>query len=106
MEVGVVQAKSDLLDDEVPPEPCHAHVVSYREDSPVVVPSDPHPGSASEDHQGEPAEVYQFDRALHAMVAGLTGGISPVALSLAYIDWAAHLAAAPQRQLAMAPERP
>ena len=102
MEVGVVQAKSDLLDDEVPPEPCHAHVVSYREDSPVVVPSDPHPGSASEDHQGEPAEVYQFDRALHAMVAGLTGGISPVALTLAYIDWAAHLAAAPQRQLAIA----
>ena len=33
------------------------------------------------------------------MLARLTGGISPVALSLAYIDWASHLAAAPQRQM-------
>ncbi len=33
------------------------------------------------------------------MLAGLTGGISPVALSLAYIDWASHLASAPQRQM-------
>ncbi len=32
------------------------------------------------------------------MLARLTGGISPVALSLAYIDWATHLAAAPQRE--------
>jgi polyhydroxyalkanoate synthase subunit PhaC len=39
------------------------------------------------------------DRELHAIIARLTGGISPVALSLAYFDWAAHLAAAPQRQL-------
>ena len=42
------------------------------------------------------------DRALHAMLARLTGGISPVALSLAYIDWASHLAAAPQRQMEIA----
>jgi polyhydroxyalkanoate synthase subunit PhaC len=48
--------------------------------------------------QEEDVEHYQADRALHAMLAHLTGGISPVALSLAYIDWAAHLAAAPQRQ--------
>src|SRR5258708_38471517 len=33
------------------------------------------------------------------MLARLTGGISPVALSLAYIDWASHLASAPQRQM-------
>src|SRR5262245_57572317 len=42
------------------------------------------------------------DRELHAMVARLTGGISPVALALAYFDWAAHLAAAPQRRLEIA----
>jgi polyhydroxyalkanoate synthase len=36
------------------------------------------------------------------MLARLTGGISPVALSLAYIDWASHLAAAPQRQVEIA----
>jgi len=48
------------------------------------------------------AEGYEADRALHAMFARLTGGVSPVALSLAYIDWAAHLAAAPQRRMEIA----
>jgi polyhydroxyalkanoate synthase len=38
------------------------------------------------------------------MLARLTGGISPVALSLAYMDWASHLAAAPQRQMEIARE--
>jgi poly[(R)-3-hydroxyalkanoate] polymerase subunit PhaC len=51
-----------------------------------------------QDTQDGPAERYQTDRALHAMFANLTGGLSPVALSLAYIDWASHLAAAPQRR--------
>ncbi|MDB5607947.1 MAG: Polyhydroxyalkanoic acid synthase [Bradyrhizobium sp.] len=36
------------------------------------------------------------------MLARFTGGISPVALSLAYIDWASHLMAAPQRQMQIA----
>src|SRR5258708_23520874 len=36
------------------------------------------------------------------MLARLTGGISAVALSLAYIDWASHLAAAPQQQMQIA----
>jgi polyhydroxyalkanoate synthase len=36
------------------------------------------------------------------LVARLTGGISPVALSLAYFDWIAHLAAAPQRRMEIA----
>jgi polyhydroxyalkanoate synthase len=44
-------------------------------------------------------EPYPLDRAFHAMLARLTGGISPVALSLAYLDWSSHFAAAPQRQL-------
>jgi polyhydroxyalkanoate synthase len=39
------------------------------------------------------------DHAFHAMLASLTGGISPVALSLAYIDWASHLATSPQRHM-------
>jgi hypothetical protein len=86
-----VQAQLDLLDAEVPPEPHRAHALDCGGDGRVIVPC-----------QSEPAEAYQFDRALHAMVAALTGGISPVALSLAYIDWAAHLAAAPQRQLTIA----
>ena len=45
------------------------------------------------------SEPYPLDRAFHAMLARFTGGISPVALSLAWLDWSAHLAAAPQRQM-------
>lgn len=102
MEVGFVRTLSDLLDAEVPPQPCHAHALGHGGDGRVIVPPESYQGLTPETHQSEPAEAYQFDRALHAMVAGLTGGISPVALSLAYIDWAAHLAAAPQRQLTFA----
>src|SRR6202171_1301812 len=49
-------------------------------------------------------EVRQADRAFHAMLARLTGGISPVALLLAYTDWLSHLAASPQRQLEISQE--
>ncbi|MBR0906736.1 alpha/beta hydrolase [Bradyrhizobium liaoningense] len=47
------------------------------------------------------SEPYPFDRAFHAMLARFTGGISPVALSLAWLDWSSHVAALPQRQMAM-----
>ncbi len=42
-----------------------------------------------------------MDGALHAAMARLTGGISPAALSLAYIDWLQHLATSPDKQLAL-----
>jgi polyhydroxyalkanoate synthase subunit PhaC len=58
----------------------------------------PEPSSAPQD------EDHPIDRAFHAAVARLTGGISPVALSLAFVDWASHLAAAPQRQLEIGQE--
>ncbi|PSO16047.1 alpha/beta fold hydrolase [Bradyrhizobium sp. MOS003] len=45
------------------------------------------------------SDPYPFDRAFHAMLARFTGGISPLALSLAWLDWGSHLAAAPQRQM-------
>src|SRR3954470_9630301 len=48
---------------------------------------------------GQQPDPHDGDHAFHAMLASLTGGISPVALSLAYIDWASHLAAGPQRQM-------
>jgi poly[(R)-3-hydroxyalkanoate] polymerase subunit PhaC len=54
--------------------------------------------------QGASAETYQADRALHAMIARWSGGISPLALLLAYADWLSHLAASPQRQIEMAQE--
>ena len=65
--------------------------------------------ASSEKRPGKPAapdlppgsEPYPFDRAFHAMLARFTGGISPVALSLAWLDWSSHLAASPQRQMAM-----
>jgi polyhydroxyalkanoate synthase len=54
--------------------------------------------SAAQSQEVEPLSQ-DADRELHAVVARLTGGISPVALTLAYFDWAGHLAAAPQRQM-------
>jgi polyhydroxyalkanoate synthase subunit PhaC len=78
--------------------PCRAHISGCDKDHDSL-PAEPaiqQVAAPSEDAQPEP---YPVDRAFHAMLARLTGGISPVALSLAYLDWASHLAAAPQRQL-------
>jgi polyhydroxyalkanoate synthase len=44
----------------------------------------------------------RLDRLLHAAVAQVTGGLSPISLSLAWADWAWHLAALPGRQLELA----
>jgi polyhydroxyalkanoate synthase len=43
--------------------------------------------------------VESFDRLMHAMQGRLTGGISPTALQLAYVDWFSHLASAPGKQI-------
>jgi polyhydroxyalkanoate synthase len=79
--------------------PCPAHVPGDGQDRRAVVAGEPRYESAAKTHPGEQRETYEADRAFHAMLARLTGGISPVALSLAYIDWATHLAAAPQRRM-------
>ncbi|MGE5469829.1 MAG: PHA/PHB synthase family protein [Bacteroidota bacterium] len=39
-----------------------------------------------------------FDRMLHAWIGRLTGGVSPTALALAYVDWIGHLAIQPGKQ--------
>jgi polyhydroxyalkanoate synthase len=79
--------------------PCRAHAPGYSKDDlsslPGRLPAQPAAVTRG-DLQPEP---YQADRAFHAMLARFTGGISPVALVLAYIDWASHLAAAPQRRM-------
>src|SRR5271156_5811271 len=73
--------------------PCCGHAPGYGKEY-ESLPAEP--GMQQEDAEPEP---YPADRAFHAMLARLTGGISPVALSLAYMDWASHLVAAPHRQL-------
>ncbi len=81
--------------------PCPAHAPGYGEDHRVVSLGEPRVGQEPETKPQQP-EPYPADRAFHAMLANLTGGVSPVALSLAYIDWASHLAAAPQRRIEIA----
>ena len=81
--------------------PCRAHAPGFGEDR-VNVPDERRPQSALVTSENEPTQLYQFDREFHAIIARLTGGISPVALSLAFIDWASHLAAAPRQQMEIA----
>jgi polyhydroxyalkanoate synthase len=62
------------------------------------------PATAVQPRQQTEGEARQADRAFHAMLARLTGGISPVALLLAYTDGLSHLAASPQRQIEISQE--
>jgi polyhydroxyalkanoate synthase subunit PhaC len=82
--------------------PSPAHAVADVQKPDVAVAVEPHAVQVSEASRSRPIEADQIDRAFHATLARLTGGISPVALSLAYIDWVSHLAAAPQRQMEIA----
>ena len=80
--------------------PCRAHARDYGKEHGSL------PGEPGVQQAGAPGgqqpKPYQADRAFHATLACLTGGISPIAESLAYFDSAWHLAAAPQRQMAIA----
>ncbi len=87
---------------EVPPLPRSVHVL--RQDQVRRDLADVRAGQAPEPMQDLQSEDHEADRAFHAMVARLTGGISPIALSLAYIDWAWHLAGAPQRRMEIGQE--
>lgn len=57
-------------------------------------------------HNGGPkageSPTLRLDQRLHAAMAPLTGGLSPVSLSLALADWSWHLALAPGRQMELA----
>lgn len=52
-------------------------------------------------HAAQPAEsgsataAQRLDSQLHALTARLSGGLSPISLALAYLDWALHLASQP-----------
>jgi polyhydroxyalkanoate synthase len=97
----IVQPTSTLPKDNTPLSPDPVIAVKRADDrrGPTIVDSQPGPR-----HVTSPPETNEVDRAFHATLARFTGGISPVALSLAYIDWASHLMAAPQRQMEMAQE--
>jgi polyhydroxyalkanoate synthase len=92
--------KSTLPTAEVTVLPVRSRVAGQGEDRQRAVPIEPQVSSPLTDG----AETYQADRTLHAMLARLSGGISPVALLLAYTDWLSHLAASPQRQIEIAQE--
>ena len=92
---------SSLPKAEAPRLPCPAHAVGYDKDHRAVALDEPGSGQKPDTKPQQP-EPYPADRAFHAMLANLTGGVSPAALSLAYIDWASHLATAPQRQIEIA----
>ena len=51
---------------------------------------------------GAGLEFPKMDKALHASIWRLTGGISPAALSLTHTDWIQHLIASPDKQLELA----
>jgi polyhydroxyalkanoate synthase len=61
-----------------------------------------HPQIVSQNSEVPAGFAEAVDRSLHAGIARVTGGLSPAALALAYIDWAAHLAAAPGKRVQLA----
>ncbi len=61
-----------------------------------VVP--PAPGRALPPSLAPVERENALDRAVHANIAGLSGGFSPMALALAATDWGLHLAASPGRR--------
>ncbi len=91
-----VVATSTLAKPELVSAPCLPAKPAARSDTRDLAVEKP--GSESQQR----SDAYETDRAFHATVARLTGGLSPVAMSLAYIDWASHLVAAPQRRMEIA----
>ena len=91
-----MQPKSTLPTAEVTVLPLRARAADQGGDRQSVVPTEQPIAPVTQDADGE---TYQADRALHAMLARLSGGISPAALLLAYTDWLSHLASSPQRQI-------
>ena len=97
-----MQQKSTLPTAEVTVLLIRTAVSGHGEDRQPVPPIEP---QVSPQMKGaEDVETYQADRALHAMLARLSGGISPAALLLAYTDWLSHLASSPQRRIEIAQE--
>ncbi|WP_028345530.1 PHA/PHB synthase family protein [Bradyrhizobium murdochi] len=93
--------KTNLPGAELTVLPLRARAADQGDDRQPTVPIAPQAAPAT---QGAGVDTYQADRALHAMLARLSGGISPVALLLAYTDWLSHLTSSPQRQIEISQE--
>jgi poly[(R)-3-hydroxyalkanoate] polymerase subunit PhaC len=85
-----------------PPPRQVAEVVSLCSRSPGV-PNPPSLASRALDHSMDPERFDVFtayvDRAFHAAIAHMSGGLSPAALAGAYADWFVHLALSPGKQM-------
>ncbi|MGE5105708.1 MAG: PHA/PHB synthase family protein [Betaproteobacteria bacterium] len=81
-----------------------------RESKPVLrLVSSPQPPAATPQDESFLRDSYAatafaeiVDRSLHAATARFTGGLSPIALADAYLDWAAHLAFLPGKRYQLA----
>ncbi len=62
----------------------------------------PVPAPRAEPERTTETPTRRLDRLVHAAAAPLTGGLSPVSLSLALADWAWHLGVSPGRQMELA----
>ena len=78
----------------------HLRVVAAPAPAPSSAGPVPAPEEPSNDVLDGIAEI--TDRAVHAAMARMTGGLSPAALAGAYVDWAVHLAFAPGKQMQLA----
>jgi polyhydroxyalkanoate synthase len=92
-----MHGKSTLPAAEAALPPLRLRVAPEAEGGALPGQAEPHASLPAERTTG--TERYQADRAVHAMLARLSGGISPAALLLAYADWMLHLASSPQRRI-------
>ncbi len=60
------------------------------------------PAAATEADAALRQAYVTLDQTFRAQMARLTGGLSPIQISLAYLDWLGHLMAAPGKQLELA----
>src|SRR3954471_13723556 len=97
-----MQQKSPLPTAEVAVLPIRTTFSGHGKARQPVPPIEPQVSPQTEGAEG--VETYQADRALHAMLARLSGGSAPAALVVADSDWLSNLGSSPQRRIEIAQE--
>src|SRR5271167_1186128 len=77
----------------IPKPPARIATALTADTAPAVI------GSTDRDSFAVTAIADLTDRSLHATMAHFTAGLSPAALTEAYLDWATHLANAPGKRM-------